>query len=232
MVRRLRESADPCARDRGEWRARRLVAVLGVLLCVPVVPCPGQQNPNPVRAAIPVADSNRTLGVGDEVTYQVMEDRDPAVRLVVTDAGELDIPYLGRVKVAGMSVASARSAITRLLEEKYYHNATVRLAIDTVARSSGITGTVYLSGKVNTPGPQQLFAGEEPTAGKLILRAGGLAEFADSRKVKIVRKSEGGQAPVTEVVDLREVLERGRIDKDVPVRDGDLIIVPQKTFNW
>ncbi len=186
----------------------------------------------PARPAVPVADSNRTMSIGDEVTYQVLEDKDPPVRLVVTDAGELDIPYLGRVKVAGQTLESVRATIKRLLEQDYYHNATVRLSIDSVARSSGIIGTVYLSGKVNSPGPQQLLAGEEPTAGKLILRAGGLAEFADSRKVKIVRKAQGGQAPQTEVVDLKEVLERGRIDKDVPVKDGDLIIVPQRAFNW
>ncbi len=187
-----------------------------------------------VRTAVPVADGDRNLGVGDQVTYQVLEDKDPAVRLTVTDAGELDIPYLGRVNVANRSLASARSQIKQLLEQKYYHRATVRLAIDTVARNRANVdaGMVYLSGKVNAPGLQKLIPGEEATAGKLILRAGGLAEFADSRKVKIVRKSKEGQAPTTEIVDLKEVLERGRIDKDVAVQDGDLIIVPQRLINW
>lgn len=207
-----------------------ICALLPLVLAAPVA-VRGQQS-REVRSAIPVADSSRKLGVGDQVTFQVVEDKDPPVRLVVTDAGELDVPYLGRVKVAGRTLGEARSIIKSALENEYYHNATVKLAIDSVAKSSGVVGTVYLSGNVRTTGPQELLAGEEATAGKIILRAGGLTEFADSRKVKIVRKGGEGRETETIVVDLKEVLERGRVDKDVRVFDGDLIIVPQRFLNF
>ncbi len=189
---------------------------------------------NEVRTAIPVADSNRKLGVGDQVTYQVMEDKDPAVRLRVTDAGELDIPYLGRVKVASQTVASSRAMIKQLLEEKYYHQATVKLAIDTIARNveSIDTGTVRVNGKVNSPGLQNIIPGKVETLGDIITAAGGFSEFADSRKVKIIRQATDGETSKTEIVDMKAVLERGQIEKDVIVQDGDIIIVPQRLLNW
>ncbi len=194
------------------------------------------QDDMPVRAAVAVSQ-DRKLGAGDLVTYRVLEDKDPPVQLMVTDTGELDVPYLGRVKVSGRSVSEAVSLIRNALEREYYHKATVQLGIDQVARTAQSaaptsSGTVYLSGQVRTPGPQNLIPGESNTLGKVILRAGGLADFADSRKVKIVRKAAAGSPPKNEIVDLKEVLERGRIDKDVELRDGDMIIVPQRLVNW
>ena len=183
-----------------------------------------------------ISSSSRSLGVGDRVTYRVDEDRDPPVHLTVTDTGELDIPYLGRVRVVGKSTSRVKSMLKKALEAEYYYTATVHLAIDTVAVrptkvKSNIVGKVYLSGKVNTPGPQDLLRGEQATASKVILRAGGLSEFADARKVKVVRDSTK-HGKTTIIVDIKEVLERGNIERDVRVYDGDLIIVPQRLINW
>ena len=43
-------------------------------------------------------DDQYRLAMGDRVSYRVIEDKDEAKSLVVTDSGELDVPYLGRVK--------------------------------------------------------------------------------------------------------------------------------------
>jgi len=187
----------------------------------------------PVRKAVAANSHHRSLGVGDQVTYRVLEDKDPPVQLMVTDTGELDIPYLGRVRVVGQSTSEVKRKVKKALEKDYYYTATVQLAIDTVAvHGNDSIGKVYLSGKIRVPGPQDLLAGEQATVGKVILRAGGLGEFADSRKVKIIRKSKSGKKAKTIIVDLKEVLERGNIDQDVEIYDGDLIIVPQKMINW
>ncbi len=186
-----------------------------------------------VRQAVAVnPTANRALSVGDVVSYRVEEDRDPPIQLVVTDSGELEVPYLGRIRVNGRTPSQAASAIKAALEKDYYYKATVQLSVDQMVRTTVAAGQVYLSGQVRTPGPQDIRSGERETAGKVLLRAGGLAEFADSRKVKIVRKATGNQPPETVIVDLKEVLEQGRIEKDVEVFDGDLIIVPQRLFNW
>jgi hypothetical protein len=67
--------------------------------------------------------------------------------------------------------------------------------------------------------------------GKVILTNGGLSDFADARKIKIYRTTAAGQVQSL-VVDLHEVLEKGRIDLDVPIYDGDLVVVGSKLVNW
>ena len=49
-----------------------------------------------------VADATYKLRVGDTISFQIMEDRiwnslDAPKPLVVTDSGEVDVPYIGRV---------------------------------------------------------------------------------------------------------------------------------------
>ena len=75
-----------------------------------------------------IVDPDRKLQPGDQVSILIVEDNEPApMQKAVSAAGDLDISPLGSVKVAGMTVAQASSAIRRFLEGDYYYNATVRL---------------------------------------------------------------------------------------------------------
>ena len=49
--------------------------------------------------------------------------------------------------------------------------------------------------------------------------------------MKIFRSKPDGTIE-TRIVDLQAVLEKGRIDKDEPIMDGDLIVVDSKIVNW
>jgi protein involved in polysaccharide export with SLBB domain len=97
---------------------------------------------------------------------------------------------------------------------------------------SSVRGRVYLSGQIRRIGAFEIDRAEANTVGKVILAAGGLTDFADARKIKIVRVSPNNGEPTTQIVDLREVIEKGRIDKDVPIYDGDFVIVDARLVNW
>ena len=76
---------------------------------------------------------------------------------------------------------------------------------------------------------------ETLTVGKAVLRAGGFTNYADKRNVKVTRKSDSagpGAKTRTFVVDLAEVLEKGRADRDVELQPGDLIYVPGRAINF
>src|SRR5207249_970063 len=47
------------------------------------------------------ADPDKKFGIGDIVSFSIVEDRDPPVFKRVTDTGEIDFPYIGRVPVIG-----------------------------------------------------------------------------------------------------------------------------------
>jgi protein involved in polysaccharide export with SLBB domain len=73
---------------------------------------------------------------------------------------------------------------------------------------------------------------ENLTAGQAILRAGGLADYADKSKVQVVRAAGTNGEKQTFNLDMTEILEQGHTEKDILLKPGDLIIVPSKLFNF
>ena len=169
------------------------------------------------------------LGNGDRLSYRVVEDRKDPIPLIVTDSGEIEVPFIGRVSVTGKSCKQAALAIKPLLEKEYFFKATVILGLDTLSTRS--RGKVYLMGQVKTQGSMDIPADETLTVSKVILRAGGLADFANRRKVKLVRK-KGNNQTETFIVDLVEILDKGHIEKDRAIEPDDLIIVPERLINF
>lgn len=86
-----------------------------------------------------------------------------------------------------------------------------------VSASEGI----LLMGKVGAPGVYYPVAGTM-TVSKIIALAGGFGQFAKKSNVLVVRKGQPGQ-PIR--VDLKAVLEDGRLDQDVKLEIGDTVFV-------
>jgi polysaccharide export outer membrane protein len=175
-----------------------------------------------------VLDNAQKLGIGDHVSFRVIEDKEDSKQIVVTDSGELDIPYLGRVKAAEKTCQSMAKEIKVALEKELYYKATVIVAIDQLNKKRG---SVYLVGQVRTSGAVEIPSDEVFTVSKAILRAGGFGDFADKKHVKVTRKVEGEPAKVF-IVDLAEILEKGQTDKDAKLEPGDLIFIPSRLINF
>lgn len=176
-----------------------------------------------------VLDSSRRLGAGDRLSYRVVQERRPPISLVVTDSGEVELPLIGRVRASGRTCKDLAEVIKPLLQREYFLHATVIIGLDSA--SSRSRGTVYLSGQVRAQGSIELPPEERFTVSKAILKAGGFAEFADKRKVKLVRNKPGGGVETT-VVDVDAVLTKGQIDKDPFLQPDDRVIIPQKFVNF
>jgi polysaccharide export outer membrane protein len=167
---------------------------------------------------------------GDVIYYQVLEDRDQPVLLVVDTTGEVFITYYGKIKVEGLTIGELVQKVKTLLETTDYKTATVLAQIQAPIKEKR-QGRVYLSGRFNRIGAIQFDKQEDMTISKAILLGGGFTDFADSKKVKIVRKHPD-RPDQTIVVDVESIIKGGKIDRDLPIQDGDLIIAPQKIFNW
>jgi len=187
-------------------------------------------QPADVPPAI-VADPSRELSPGDSVTFSIAEDNDQPVLLRVTDTGELEIPYIGRVSASGKTCTKVAADIKGRLEAKYYNHATVMLGIVSVNTSAGM-GQIFVSGCVRVPGPQAFYAGQKLTVSAAILKAGGFTQFGDSRKVKVTRKSSGSGGGTNYIIDVKAVLDNGKLDQDMVLQEGDYVNVPQRLFNW
>jgi protein involved in polysaccharide export with SLBB domain len=179
----------------------------------------------PPSDRLEVVDPDKRLAAGDEVTFEIEQDRDGAVSKVVTATGEIEVYPAGRVKVAGKTTAEAAAEIKRVLEKDYYYHATVRLSLDRASRTVVKAGQILLSGEVRGPGPLDLVSGERLSVSQAILKSGGFREFADDRRVQVTRIEGGSTKKI--IVDVKEILRTGNLEKDIPLQDGDRVYVPR-----
>jgi protein involved in polysaccharide export with SLBB domain len=173
-----------------------------------------------------VLDDKKLLGSNDRVSFRVVEDRDnESQQLRVNDNGELEVPYIGLVPAAGRTCKALAYSVKAALEREYYYHATVIIAVDHISEKS--RGKVYVYGEVKGQGPQEIPADETYTVSKAIIRAGGFADFANKRKVRVTRRDGKNY-----VVDLKRVIEDGRTDEDVVLQPDDQIQVPKRAINF
>jgi polysaccharide export outer membrane protein len=223
--------------------SRKFLAGFLLWAAVPVVQeCPAQYDvpldgvpvARPVQAstfsAPAASDPNRVLGVGDQISLLIVEDRAPAVARIITDTGDVEVPWIGRVPAAGKTTSQLAQEIERKLESSYYYDATVKLAIDRVNPRAAVE-TIYVSGEVRGSGPQRFAKGETVTVSAAILRAGGFGQFANERKVQVTRKQGNGDG-VRLTVDVKAILQEGKTSEDIELRDGDYIFVPRNFINF
>jgi polysaccharide export outer membrane protein len=198
---------------------------------------PGSGDTRTQSASSTVAQTNsmevlndRTkLGNGDRVSYRVVEERKEPILLTVGDSGEMEVPFIGRVMAAGKTCKQLAYELKPLLEKEYFYHATVILGLETL--STRPRGKVYLMGALHGQGAMDIPPDENLTVSKAILKAGGLGDFANKRKVKLVRKNTDGTTR-TIYVDLAQILDKGHAELDPVLQPDDMIIVPERLINF
>jgi len=130
----------------------------------------------------------------------------------IDDGGMLNLPYIGKIKVSGMDASQAQHTIeAKLKAEKIFTNPTITLNIQTSTRLVNVTGDVKASGRVAYTA--------DLTVMSAIAGAGGFTDFADKKRVKLVRAGK------VQVLDTTKFSVHP--DQDVKVLPGDQIFVPQ-----
>ena len=195
-------------------------------------PAPAGYAPQ-AESALGAPDPSKPLGRGDIVSFSIAQDHDPVQTMRVTDTGELDFsffPKIGRISVVGRTCAEISSELKRKLEADYYNQADVTLGISQVNLSAS-RGRVFLSGYVGAPGAQDLPSNERTTVSAAIMRAGGIREFGDDKRVKVTRTGKDGKN-VSFIVNYHYIVDQGHREKDVELEDGDYINIPRKFINF
>jgi len=174
-------------------------------------------------------DNRQKLGPGDKIIYRVIEDQDASRTLLVTDSGDLEVPYLGLVHAAGKTCQELAREIKGLLEKNLYYTATVVISAEEINKKR-ILGKVYVTGQVRNSGAYDIPSGDSLTVSRAILNAGGFSDFSDKKSVRLIRKNASGKQ--ARIVNVQEVWEKGRLDQDPVVQAGDLIVVPERLVKW
>ncbi len=219
-------------------RSTAVALLAAFLIAIPLGNVVAQTQPSsPMSSAVEtnaadstILNSQIALSAGDVLSFRIVEDHSVAVRLTVTDTGEMEVPYVGRVTAANKTCRKLAEEIKAQLETDYYYRATVVLGIDSLRRPS--TGRAYITGQVRTAGPLEFAEGEKLTVAEAVLKAGGFSDFADRRRVKVMRQTGKAGGVETLYVDVLAVWEKGKKEKDMEVKPGDQIFVASKLINF
>ncbi len=130
----------------------------------------------------------------------------------VDGEGSINLPHIGNVRAAGLTQAALQRAIEAAYRQKeIYTNPSITVMVPNVARFVNVSGDVRQ--------PRRVEYTQDLTVLGAISAAGGFTEYADQRKVRLLRKG------AIQLIDVKAV--RGNPSLDITLLPGDQIEVPQ-----
>jgi protein involved in polysaccharide export with SLBB domain len=161
-----------------------------------------------------------TLRVGDPVDLKIggvpNEEQQQVNNVYTVDStGSINLPYINKIKAAGLTPAElARSIEQAFRTQKIYTNPNITILMQPSARFVNVGGAVRQ--------PMRVQFTEDLTLLAAINGAGGFNDFADQKRVRLLRGNE------VKVFDVRQ--SRRDPSLDVKLQPGDRIEVPQTFF--
>lgn len=124
------------------------------------------------------------LGVGDQIRIQVYDEPELSFEARVSDNGNIDYPFLGRIRLKGKTLEEVKSTIHEGLLDGYLLNPNVSVSILEYR-------PFFVNGQVMKPGSYSYHPGL--TVNKAITIAGGFTERA-SKTDLFISSSDDPQA--------------------------------------
>lgn len=150
----------------------------------------------------------------DTISVQVWNQQKLSGDVKVRPDGQVTLPLMGDVAVAGLTPAGAASQIEHRLDG---------LVVEpkvTVSVKDGQPAAFSIVGEVKSPGSFPLHAGMGLL--QALAMAGGLNEFANANRIFVIRKDTGMQRIRFSYSKLAHAEGRGVLFQ---LRDGDIIVV-------
>jgi polysaccharide export outer membrane protein len=202
------------------------VAVVCALICLFIaVPSGATEQPENYVTADqlpPIYTGLYRIQVGDTLSVNFFKTTQLNQTLKVGPDGDLYLPIVGRVRVAGRTVDD----ITQELTEGFSEEMVDPQITVSVAEYSGLF--VHVAGEVKNPGLQP-YSGQL-TAVQAIMDAGGFEDRGRRKSVLLIRRDKDGQ-PVGTIIDVQAILKHGQFEGDVPLAPSDIIYVPLKKIS-
>jgi polysaccharide export outer membrane protein len=99
---------------------------------------------------------------------------------------------------------------------------------DTVVIPDNPQNIIYVMGEVKTPGMLPFVQERGWTAVKAVAAVGGFTQFAAKGRASLIREEDGRRTIIP--IDFNDLMRNPEAGKDVPLRPGDILIIPQSLF--
>lgn len=200
-------------------------ALLTSLLVVLLLPCGCGHSIPSVRTLAEGQKSKQNdiepgdlyvIGAGDILAIDVWKEPELSKQVSVRLDGKISLPLVNDVEAAGLTCNDFRDRLT----EKYKHFVSAAVVSVTVVESR--SKKIYISGKVTRPGEYVLQ--KNMTVIQAVSLAGGLTEWADTSRIKLIRKMKG--VDKTFRVDYDAIVSGTDVSQNVLLDPDDTIFVP------
>lgn len=176
---------------------------------------PTADRPEGVNPPVKVG-KDYVIGADDVLDVSVWKEQELTRTLQVRPDGKISMPLLGDVQAAGFTPTQLAQTVTERL--KKYLTAPQVTVILTQINSQ----RVYVTGEVTRPGAYPVLPGM--TILQAITSAGGLTQFANTKKIFLMRDENHIQTKYP--FSYKEVLDGRKAEENLRVKAGDTIVVP------
>ncbi len=161
---------------------------------------------------------NYVLGPDDELLVTVYGVQEYTGELLVSDEGNINVPNVGQIRVAGLTIEAATQKLKTVMGNSVYpylKNGGSKLSV-TLNKIRSIKVTVI---GANRPGNYTLSS--LSTVFNALYLAGGPTEFGSFREIELVRNNK-----VERKIDLYRMLLKGDQSDNIGLKDNDVIRIP------
>jgi polysaccharide biosynthesis/export protein len=166
-------------------------------------------------ASQPASSNSYILGATDVITVTVLKETTLSSSLLVRPDGMITMPLVGELKAAGLTPLQLSQDIATKLK-KYIQDPDVSVVLTAINSKK-----IYVMGEVTRIGPVDLTPGM--TLLEAIASASGLTQYANTRKMYILRDEDGKHTKIP--LSYRKAL-KGDSDLNLTLMPGDTIVVP------
>jgi len=180
-----------------------------------------------------VTAQNYRVKSGDTVLIEVAEDTTLNRELLVTPGGIITFPPVGQIRAGGRTLKQIESALAAALRPSFAATPNVFVSLRAlrprIPREAPLperTMTVYATGEINSPGTLQVRL--KTSLLQFVAAAGGPTRFAATNRIQVRRADpKTGQEQLYQF-DIEQVLKGRASAPSFLVREGDVLIVPER----
>lgn len=176
--------------------------------------CCGPQTNFDYGAETALAGAYR-IGAGDILVISIEGVAQQSV--TVHDDGHISFQRYGNILVGGLTALEVQENLSETIQGTIEGNPEVTVRVEEANNYR-----VYVVGRVHQPG--EYSPENTVTILQALALAQGLTELADSDRILIVRRDPNGVRRIPFVY--RAAVRCGRVEMDIPLIDGDTVVVP------
>ena len=159
---------------------------------------------------------------GDRLKIKYFITRDMDEELTVSPDGTIAPRAIGQMRVEGATLGGIEEQIRRASRKELVDQKVV------VSLEAAAGPRIYIGGMVTQPGMIKLESSGTSVLQALMM-AGGLNSEARTGQVALIRRGPDN-LPMLKLIDVRQIIETGFSEDDVPLMSGDIIFVPRSSI--